>query len=101
MEQKMNIEICKKCLNYPDWYELVSQNRFELVFQGCKKMGKSENFRVLNKCMVKHIGRSGTDYSYMISRLRPEFLLSKPRIRLMKEFCPCYAEHEMSKWNEK
>ena len=96
----MNLEICKKCPNYPDWYELVSQDKFELVFQGCKNMGKSENFRVLNNCMVKHVGRSGTDYSYMFKRFRPEFLLSKPRIRLMKEFCLCYAEHVMSEWNE-
>lgn len=54
----------------------------------------------MNRCVVRHIGRSGTDYSYMISKLRPEFLLSKPRIRLMKEFCPCYAEHQISEWNK-
>lgn len=55
----------------------------------------------MNRCVVKHIGRSGTDYSYMISKLRPEFLLNKPRIRLMKEFCPYYIEHMMDDWNEK
>ena len=96
----MNIEICKNCPNYPDWYELVSQDKFGLVFQGCKKMGETGNFRVLNKCMVKHVGRSGTDYSYMFAKFRPEILLNKPRVKPIKESCPCYAEHVMSEWNE-
>ena len=46
LEYKMNIEICKKCPNYPDWYELVSQNKFELVFQGYKKSEDLVNLRM-------------------------------------------------------
>ena len=95
----MNLEICKSCPNYPDWYELVSQNRFELVFQGYKKMGKSEDLVNLSKCMVKHIGRSGTDYSYTFTKFRPEILLSKSRVKPTKEICPCYVEHIMGEWN--
>ena len=94
---KMNIEICKKCQYYPDWYELNFQDKFELVFYGYKKTKDSE---IASKCKIKHIGRSGTDYSYMFAKFRPETLLKKSRVKPIKEFCMCYAEHVMSEWNE-
>ena len=94
----MNLEVCEKCPNYPDWYELVEQDKVYLFFMGYKKNKEFEKSVVQTNCLVK-LFRSGTDYSYMITKFKPESLLNKPRIRLMKEICPCYAEHQLNEWN--
>ena len=88
----MNIEICKNCKYYPEWFEFIRRNKAELVFHGYRKNEKLSMPEC--SCIVKHVGTNfNGDYGYVSAKFKPETLLSNPRIEPMKHLCPYYAEH--------
>ena len=97
----MNIEICKNCPNFPEYYEFREKCKNELIFHGKRKLntGYSDKFAREVSCVVIHKGIKLD--GYMVIKYKPEKLLNRSKIVPTEGYCPYYVEHKLNEWNWK
>lgn len=109
----MNIEICKKCQNYPKFYLIGGHNKDKIDFFGYQDMknggtrlscivsynGTKLVQKINNNCDKKNI--ANIIKKHIIPTAKIENFLKNRRVIPNKTVCPYYTEHLMSEWNKK
>lgn len=108
----MNIEICKKCYNYPKFYLLGGSSKDKIDFFGYKDIEERSGTRL--SCIVSYNGtklvqKINDNYDknianlvkkYTIPTAKIEIFLKNRRVVPIETICPYYTEHLMSEWNQ-
>lgn len=104
----MNIDICKKCKMYPDYflhqfYKGYKKDIVKHYFYGYKNPeNEKTNFdEITYPCLI--IETSNKDYFSIGEKPKflPEEIFSHKNIEPDKEQCPYYIEHQIQNWNKK
>ena len=100
---KMNIEICKKCQNYPKFYLYMPDGKDKIGLLGYQEI-KNDSTRL--SCIVSYNGiKQDKNIANWIKKhsmptVKIENFLKDRRVIPNKTVCPYYTEHLMSEWNK-
>lgn len=100
----MDLEICKKCKNFPDFYLLDYKREGKFYFIGINRKTSSYNFCSSNCVVSYETIKINKD---LMRNINESMVVVKERDLFVKnnkvfpdESCPYYCEHKLIEWNK-